>query len=365
VKVALVLFEPGAERACDLHAGRLARHLAARGDEVALLASAPLDPPHARVRVEVLRPFALGAAARVRAFARAAAARCEAGRFERVYSLGGTTRQDVVRLSAGSRAARAELWRDERLAHSSAERARIELEAEALGRGRQRCVSVPSELVGKDAMRRHHVLPETLRVVRPGVDPDALDPQRFVGERAGARAALGLAPDQVGVLFAADGWRTHGLDRLLKVWPQVAAERPAARLVVLGDDPEQASFRAEAGGQAHFAGAALALEYALAACDLLARPTRFDPFSIETLSALALGRPVVTTAADGASELVQEDVNGIALYGDDLRQTLYQQLRAWTRPDKLAAAHEPARAAAAACTVEAELAGSVAALEAG
>jgi glycosyltransferase involved in cell wall biosynthesis len=45
---------------------------------------------------------------------------------------------------------------------------------------------------------------------------------------------------------------------------------------------------------------------AYAAADLLALPTRHDPFANVTLEALACGLPVVTTACNGATEQVGE-----------------------------------------------------------
>jgi len=45
-------------------------------------------------------------------------------------------------------------------------------------------------------------------------------------------------------------------------------------------------------------------ERAYAAADLLALPTRHDPFANVTLEALSCGLPVVTTACNGATEAV-------------------------------------------------------------
>ncbi|MBI4798048.1 MAG: glycosyltransferase [Desulfarculus sp.] len=51
----------------------------------------------------------------------------------------------------------------------------------------------------------------------------------------------------------------------------------------------------------------------LAAPDVLLLPTIYDPCANACLEALYLGLPVVTTLANGASELVQEGVSGCLL----------------------------------------------------
>jgi UDP-glucose:(heptosyl)LPS alpha-1,3-glucosyltransferase len=367
MKVALIHVRPGADASVDAHAERVARHLAARGDDVVALCGRRWDAPHG-VRAEQLANFGLTAAGRARALARAVEAWAAKHGCDAVYGLGRAWTHDVARLEEGLRPTRLELAQDPALARSGEQRALAEIEARGLERGRYKLVSVPSELVGKDAMKRHHVLPELIRVVRPGVDLQLFSPERRAQRAAEVRRALGLAADDVCALFAADGWHVHGLDRLLKVWPQVAAQRPAARLLVLGDEPHRERFESEASGApeagtVRFPLPGTSLEDALCAADLFVLPTRYDPWSRATACALACGLPVVTTAANGASELIDEDQNGVALFGDDLRQTLYQQLLAWTRPERARAAREPARAAAERCPLEAEARDTAAALD--
>ncbi len=357
--VALVHAWPQLDAATDRHARRVASFLVHRGDDVTWIASVHPDTGDSHVQVEVIKPFALSAAGRAQAFDKAMQAWAAKVEPEVVYSLGRTSRHEVLRPSEGIRTTRIELAADPALAKSSEERALLEIEALGMQRDRTRLVAVPSALVGKDAMKRHHVLPELVRLVRPGVDLERFSPaQREMNWRA-ARTKLGVDAGAFVVVFRADGWTLHGLDRLLKVWDGVSASRPTARLVVAGYDAhaaehEKAVAASRNQSSVRFVGPQPDRPWLMYAADLFVLPTRYDAFSVAALEALACGLPVVTTATNGAAELIEEDVNGIALFGDDVRQTLYQQLLSWTKPERAWAASESARAAAERCPLESE-----------
>jgi UDP-glucose:(heptosyl)LPS alpha-1,3-glucosyltransferase len=55
------------------------------------------------------------------------------------------------------------------------------------------------------------------------------------------------------------------------------------------------------------------VERCYAGADLLVLPTRYDPFANACLEAMACGLPVLTTAANGASELIRDGVNGLVV----------------------------------------------------
>lgn len=359
MKIALVHAHPGANAGTDEHARRVAAHLVARGDSVTCLSNGRAEPLAPGSRVEALKPFALSAAGRAKSFDSAVEAWCAKEKPDVLYSLGWTSKADVLRLSEGVRQTRIELAPESEYAKSSEERAAVEIEARGMQRDRSKLVVVPSELVGKDAMKRHHVLPELIRLARPGVDLDALSPARREANGPSARQALGLDAGAFVVAFVADGWALHGFDRLFKVWDAVSASRAGARLVVAGSDPDAAAHQklvaaSRCKDTVKFLPAGTELARVLFAADLFALPTRYDAFSRAGLGALACGLPVVTTATNGLAELIDEDVNGIALFGDDVRQPLYQPLLSWTKPERARGARDAARAAAERCPLESE-----------
>lgn len=359
MKIAVLHARPGANPNTDEHARRVVAHLIARGDEVTCVMNERADPPAPGARVEVQKPFSLSAAGRVKAFDTAAQAWCAKANTDVVYSLGRTSNAHVLRLSEGVRQTRIELAADSEYAKSSEEKAALEIEARGMARDRARLVAVPSELVGKDAMKRHHVLPESIRLARPGVDLDLYSPARRESGAAAVRSALGLDASTFVVAFVADGWQLNGFDRLFKVWDAVSASRAHARLLVAGHDAnspatEKMVSSSRCKGSVRFVPADTDLARILYASDLFVLPTRYDAFSRAGLAALACGLPVVTTATNGLAELIEEDVNGVALFGDDVRQTLYQQLLSWTKPERARGAREAARSAAERCPLESE-----------
>jgi UDP-glucose:(heptosyl)LPS alpha-1,3-glucosyltransferase len=60
----------------------------------------------------------------------------------------------------------------------------------------------------------------------------------------------------------------------------------------------------------HFIGATSAVQRYYAAGDLLVLPTLYDPFANVCLEAMACGLPVVTTAGNGAAEIIIPGENG-------------------------------------------------------
>ena len=87
------------------------------------------------------------------------------------------------------------------------------------------------------------------------------------------------------------------------------------------------------------------------AADVFILPTVYDPFSNACLEALALGRPVITSAANGCSEVLQEGVTGSVVQRPDDIAGLAAALRYWAQDGRPAAAESDCRAAAAGCSL--------------
>jgi glycosyltransferase involved in cell wall biosynthesis len=188
----------------------------------------------------------------------------------------------------------------------------------------------PHELAG---LRELGVPASRIRRVPPAPDLTGTpDPERFRrAYRIGAPAVLYL-----GRRASFKGYR-----ELLAAGPLVWRQLPETRFVFAGPDsePEAAEwFRAYADPRVHDLGAVdeQTKHDALAACDLLALPTRADVFPLVFIEAWSCGRPVVSGDYPGVCGTVRHGVDGLVT---------------GTRPEQLAEAlvgllrDEPARRA--------------------
>jgi UDP-glucose:(heptosyl)LPS alpha-1,3-glucosyltransferase len=143
-------------------------------------------------------------------------------------------------------------------------------------------------------------------------------------------------------LFVGSGFERKGVPLLHRLWPHLPAH---AHLVVVGRDRHLGRYRDVAAPRIHFAGPQtdMAPWYGLA--DAFVLPTLYDPFPNAALEAAASGLPVLTSTKCGAIEMLTAGVSG------DARDALDEAgwlalLRAWSDPERCAAARPAARAAA-------------------
>ena len=153
------------------------------------------------------------------------------------------------------------------------------------------------------------------RCVYNGVDTEQFSP-RIRGElRAATRARLGLAPREVAFLLVGTGVHRKGVLELLEAFGTLGPV--AARVIIVGrrsgaEDSEVDRTIRRLG----LAGRAICQDFVgdprpyYAAADAFVLPTKFDPFSNATAEALACGLPVITTAANGVSEIITHGREG-------------------------------------------------------
>ena len=193
---------------------------------------------------------------------------------------------DVFRAGGGCHARWAEL-----IGGGLADRVEAALDRRAVGEARR--VIVNSEMAGRDLVERYGIGADRLRLVRNGVDLD-----RFVpGPPPGGPPVVG---------FLGSGFARKGLLTAI----EAVAGLPGVHLWVLGGDRRQVHYEAVArrllGDRVRFFGAVREPERLLPQLRALLLPTRYDPAANAVLEALACGVPVVTSAANGAAELLQE-----------------------------------------------------------
>jgi UDP-glucose:(heptosyl)LPS alpha-1,3-glucosyltransferase len=91
-----------------------------------------------------------------------------------------------------------------------------------------------------------------------------------------------------------------------------------------------------------FLGPVSDLSSLFAAADILVAPTWYDPFSNACLEALSAGLPVITTPANGFSEILTPGLHGDILpCGDSL--ALAEAIESWKKTGRAAEAREACR----------------------
>jgi len=179
---------------------------------------------------------------------------------------------------------------------------------------------------------------DKIDLVRNGVP---LDRFRFDPElREKSREELNLKPDQVALLFAGSGWERKGL--LFAIEAMALCKNRKMRLLVAGrGDPKPYKttrlrfWRAE---PVQFLGEVADLVPVYAAADIFVLPTIYDPFSNACLEALASGLPVITTRANGFSEIIEDGVHGSIVDHPDNLVGLRDAIRFWSDPSRRHAA---------------------------
>jgi glycosyltransferase involved in cell wall biosynthesis len=139
------------------------------------------------------------------------------------------------------------------------------------------------------------------------------------GERAELRQRLGLT----GCAFLCVGrlWSGKGLDYLLEAYRQVAAVTPDVSLLLVGDGPEEAKYRALAAELPNVVFTGWIPEAGLpeyfGACDVVVFPTLGDPHGLVVEEAMATRKPVISTELAGDIRLRLEGRGGFVVPGRD------------------------------------------------
>lgn len=125
------------------------------------------------------------------------------------------------------------------------------------------------------------------------------------------RRSLGLADDDVAIVFLGRLVMEKGLDVFAETMALLRARGVAHRVLVIGDGPARKWFEGNLPGGT-FAGfqTGADLGRALASGDVFFNPSITETFGNVTLEAMACALPVVAAGAAGSSSLVEDGVTG-------------------------------------------------------
>jgi UDP-glucose:(heptosyl)LPS alpha-1,3-glucosyltransferase len=205
----------------------------------------------------------------------------------------------------------------------------LSLEESLFAKAGARRVIANSRMVKEEIIRFYEYPANKIDVVYNGLPLGTM--RRDESDRLKTRETFGLSHDDVGVLFAGSGWERKGLRFAID-----AVERQDARMKLLVAGRGEA--RKFSSSRVQFLGVVREMPSLYHAADIFLLPTVYDPFSNACLEALASGRPIITTRANGFSEIMENGRHGTIL--DDARDidALDAALRFWSDPARRAQA---------------------------
>ena len=184
------------------------------------------------------------------------------------------------------------------------------LEKRLFESARLKKVVANSEMVRADILRHYDIPPDKITVIRNGIDEAA-----FFGtaKEAGLRAELGIDEKEIMLLFVGSGFERKGLMHAIRALPLLKGD-VRVRLVAVGKGStgsyEREAKRLGVRDRVVFTGPRKDVARFYRAADIFILPSIYEPFSNACLEALSAGLPVITTRANGFSEIVAEGVTG-------------------------------------------------------
>lgn len=153
------------------------------------------------------------------------------------------------------------------------------------------------------------------RVIYNGVDISRFSNNFAADDIAAFRARFGFGHDDyvVGVCGYMRPEKAHC--DLVAAIAKARARGVDVKCLLIGDGPTRAAVEASVadgalGGHVAITGLLGDVRLAVAACDVIAVPSRNETFSMAALESMALGKPVIMSDVGGAAELVGSDANG-------------------------------------------------------
>lgn len=231
-------------------------------------------------------------------------------RFDVIHSFSRTEHQNLYRAGGGSHADYMErnYSASGRLLRELSPRHRVLLYLERrVYEDPRQWIQCNSERVRDEILERYAVDPARLVVTYNGVDLERFAPGRYPAEREDRRREYGASERSVW-LFLGSGFHRKGLDTALEAIAG-AGDENAVLWVAGGDSTRRFAIRAHElgiGDRVRFLGPRSDPEQLYAAADALILPTRYDAFANVCLEAAASALPVVTSAQNGAAEILSE-----------------------------------------------------------
>lgn len=166
-----------------------------------------------------------------------------------------------------------------------------------------------SESTAEFTTRARLMPAERTKVVYLGSPLDEFARARTPGEIAAARASLGLDAETITVGTVTRLMPSKGNQYLVAAVPEIVRRQPRARVLIVGEGELEGELRAQAsaldlGDALVFVGFRRDVAEVLSALDLVVFPSLWEGTPLTAFEALAAGKPIVATDADGLLDIL-------------------------------------------------------------
>lgn len=190
--------------------------------------------------------------------------------------------------------------------------------------------------------RKHRLAPEDKMFIIPnGID---LKLEKDADDRQRKRREFGSEPDQPVIGTVGRLHRQKGIFYLVKAAGQVFSAFPGAKIVVVGEGPlgpklRKMTLRAGLEGRLLFLGARKDAASLIPLFDVFVLPSLWEGLPFVLVEAAALGKPIIATAVDGITEIIEDGKTGVLVPSKDpqaLADAIISLLRDKDRARRLA-----------------------------
>ena len=175
-----------------------------------------------------------------------------------------------------------------------------------------------SKSTAEFVINARRIPPAKVKVVYLGVPLEEFSRPRSQGEIHAARAELGIARDDVAIGTVTRLHDSKGNAYLVDAARLVLNDRPNARFFIVGEGPLRESLEQQAralnlGDRLTFAGFAKDIPRVLSAFDISVFPSLWEGTPLTVFEALAMGKAIVATDADGLIDVLTPEHDAIVV----------------------------------------------------
>ena len=165
-------------------------------------------------------------------------------------------------------------------------------------------------------MHARQMPPERVKVVYLGVPLEEFSRPRSTDEIASARAELGVQPGEMAVGTVTRLHDSKGNSYLVEAASHVLRQRPAVRFFLFGEGPLRPELEAQAraaglGDRFVFGGFTKDVARTVSAFDMSVFPSLWEGTPLTVFEALAMGKPIVATDADGLLDVLTAERDAV------------------------------------------------------